>query len=84
MTSKTIPFKPMPQLPSPAAENWVGAPAVASAPEPAPAKLEGPTKRLTVDIPEDLHRRLKVKCAADGEQMSDVIRDLLLKEYPPV
>ena len=78
MSSKTIPFKqPMP-LPKPA-EAWVG---TAEAVEKAPAKVEGPTKRLTVDVPEDLHRRIKVQCAMKDTQISDVVRDLLAKEFP--
>ncbi len=31
-------------------------------------------KRLTIDVPEDLHRRLKVKAATDGMKMADMVR----------
>lgn len=38
-------------------------------------------KRLTIDIPEDLHRRLKMDCAANGTKMADTVRDLLMQKY---
>lgn len=34
-------------------------------------------KRLTFDIPEDLHRKLKTRCAAEGRMMADFLRELL-------
>ena len=34
-------------------------------------------KRLTIDIPEPLHRRIKVACAQQGAKMADEIRRLL-------
>ncbi len=80
MTSKTIPFKQPTGFSRPA-EDWVGA-TLAAAPPVVAAKPELPTKRLTVDIPEDLHRRIKVDCAGKGTQISDVVRELLTKEYP--
>lgn len=40
------------------------------------------TKRLTIDLPESLHRRVKIGCAERGEKMADVIRALLEKEFP--
>ena len=30
----------------------------------------GPMKRLSIDIPEDVHRRFKVACAASGRKMA--------------
>jgi plasmid stability protein len=38
-------------------------------------------KRLTIDIPEDLHRRLKMDCAANGHKMADVVREMLSQKY---
>jgi hypothetical protein len=40
------------------------------------------TKRLTIDLPENLHRRVKMGCAQRGEKMADVVRALLEKEFP--
>ena len=39
-------------------------------------------KRLTIDIPEPLHRRIKVACARRGAKMADEIRCLLEERYP--
>ena len=39
-------------------------------------------KRLTIDVPESLHRRIKAQCATRGFQMADIIRGLLDEEFP--
>ena len=77
MSTKTIAFKQPTNMPLPAAEAWVGTPEAVKTVQP-----DVPTKRLTVDVPEDLHRRIKVDCARNGVQISDVVRDLLAKEFP--
>jgi hypothetical protein len=41
------------------------------------------TKRLTVDIPQALHQRVKSQCALQGLHMADVVRGLLEKQFPP-
>lgn len=41
-----------------------------------------PTKRITVDIAEPLHHRIKVACAMEGINMTDVIRELLEQRFP--
>jgi hypothetical protein len=33
------------------------------------------TKRLTIDLPADLHRRFKIRAATDGTSMVDLVRD---------
>lgn len=40
-----------------------------------------PTKRLTIDIPESLHRAIKSQCAARGAKIADEVRELLLQKY---
>ena len=40
-----------------------------------------PTKRLTLDIPESLHRTIKVSCAGRGTKMAEEIRALLEAHY---
>ena len=32
-------------------------------------------KRLTIDVPADLHRTLKMKAAAEGVRMADLVRE---------
>jgi hypothetical protein len=41
-----------------------------------------PMKRLTVDIPEDLHARIKIGCATKRLKMSDAVRALLEHHWP--
>ena len=38
-------------------------------------------KRLTIDIPESLHRAIKAQCAMRGTKMADEVRELLLQKY---
>ncbi len=55
------------------AEEWVTqpSPSVAQVDTQAPKAV---MKRLTIDVPENLHRRLKVKAASDGVKMADLVR----------
>tara|TARA_R110002072_G_scaffold191757_1_gene348524 strand:+ start:190 stop:477 length:288 start_codon:yes stop_codon:yes gene_type:complete len=42
-----------------------------SSTEPAAEKTKsGPMKRLSIDVPEETHRRFKVACAASGRKMA--------------
>ena len=41
----------------------------------------GSMMRLTIDIPESLHRAIKSRCAARGTKMADEVRKLLLQKY---
>lgn len=45
--------------------------------------IEGaePMKRLTIDIPESLHRSIKSQCAMRGTKIADEVRELLLQKY---
>lgn len=52
------------------ADEWVTESTKPSVEEGAPVAL----KRLTIDVPADLHRRLKVKAAAEGVKMADLVR----------
>lgn len=40
-----------------------------------------PTKRLTVDVPLSLHRRMKIQCTLENRIMADVVRDLLYERF---
>lgn len=48
-------------------------------PPPAPAEL---MKRLTIDITDNLHRRIKATCANRGTKMVDEIRIILESAFP--
>ena len=51
---------------------------------PAAEKNGEKMKRLTIDIPETLHRRVKAGCAVRGVEMASLIRNFLEKEFPGV
>ena len=40
-----------------------------------------PMKRLTIDIPESLHRQIKAQCAMNGTKIADEVRELLMNKY---
>ena len=66
------------------AEEWISAPRgndLAAKAE-APAMPEETMKRLTIDIPESLHTRVKSQCAKRGAKMADEIRTLLETHFP--
>ena len=48
----------------------------------ASAKAEEAMKRLTFDISESLHRRIKSQCAVKGVKMTDELRALLEERFP--
>lgn len=77
MTKKvSIGARPTIAKPAPAeADQWVENRA-AVVPE-----SDVPTKRLTIDIPADLHRRIKSQCALRGTKIADEVRELLLQKY---
>jgi hypothetical protein len=39
-------------------------------------------KRLTIDIPESLHKRVKAGCVDQGTTIADVVRAFLEKKFP--
>jgi ParG len=41
-----------------------------------------PTRQLTVDLPESLHTRIKLACAANHQNMADAVRALLDEHWP--
>lgn len=41
-----------------------------------------PMKRLTIDLPASLHKRVKAGCAMRGVKMADEIRRLLETHFP--
>lgn len=38
-------------------------------------------KRLTIDVPESLHRAIKAQCAMRGSKIADEVRELLMQKY---
>lgn len=83
--TKSFSFKrPMAEVQNGEGDAWVnGSAAPAPSAPAAPPKPRPVMKRLTLDIPEDLHRRVKSGCAARGEKIADVVRRYLDDEFPP-
>ena len=94
---KSVSFKVPTSKLAPAADNWIanrGAEPAATdregasvtalkAVEPAPApEPKEKMSRFTIDVPESLHRRVKMQCAGRGKKMADVMRELLEREFP--
>ena len=46
------------------------------------AEASEPMKRFTIDMPDELHFRVKTACARHGLRMADMLRYLLEREFP--
>jgi proline-rich tail region repeat protein len=73
MSKKDLAFKPATNA-STTPEDWIEK-------RDKPAAPAEPTKRLTVDIPQSLHKRIRLACIEHDEVMADVIRDILQKAF---
>ena len=80
--SKSVSFARPTRKPQPEADAWVGGAGAEAVGPIKPTKQPVPMKRLTLDIPEELHRRVKSGCAARGEKIADVVRRYLDAEFP--
>lgn len=84
--TKAVSFK-MP-IPKPqAADAWVGQgvePHLKRAEIDGVASVAAPVamKRFTIDVPVELHSRVKMACAQRGKIMADEVRRLLEAEFP--
>ena len=56
------------------AEDWAGFGADGREPQ--------EMKRFIIDVPVELHRRVRAACAKRGMRPSSVLRDLLEREFP--
>jgi hypothetical protein len=72
---KAITFKAMRPA---SAEEWVQS----SGPLDRETALFEPMKRFTIDVPVELHKRVKAGCAQRGVKMCDLLRELLEREFP--
>ena len=80
--SKTVPIKPNPRKkPSESEVNhfdaFVGVEERSPSVQP-PQRM----KRLTFDIPADLHKRIRLACVEKEEDMAAELRRILLKHFP--
>lgn len=56
--------------------------AAKSAQAPQETPKEEPLKRLTIDIPLGLHKRVKAGCAAQETTIAEVVREYLERKFP--
>ena len=75
MSNKKVAIGAKPAAKAPSADAWVNDRATGAAGE------ADPMKRLTIDIPESLHRKIKAQCAMRGTKIADEVRELLLNKY---
>lgn len=71
MSAKKVSFGTQPP-PKPAVtpDNWVE------------GKAEEGTKRLTIDLPASLHKRVKIGCATREVKIADLVREFFEREFP--
>lgn len=74
--SKKVTFGDKPATKPISPDDWVESRKIET-----PAKAEE-MKRLTFDISESLHRRIKSQCAAKGVKMTEELRALLEERFP--
>ena len=74
MSKKDLAFKPATKT-STTPEEWIEKRDKSAAPA-------EPTKRLTVDIPQSLHKRIRLACIERDKVMADAIREILQKAFP--
>lgn len=84
MANKKVSFGTKPQSEPIDLDQWVQTREGVSGQSTAEDLLDQPAekmKRLTLDIPESLHRVIKGKAVAEGRTMVDMLRELLENTY---
>lgn len=77
-----VPAKPQPVNAPASAAEWIGRPETPPLPAAEESSAE-PLVRLTFDIPESLHRRIKMAHAQKGiKRMATELRRILEEHYP--
>lgn len=71
MKKVTFTAKPSAGNKRPTADDWVQQ----------KPKADEAIKRLTIDIPQSLHTRVKSQCVLRGVNMVDVVREFLEREF---
>ncbi|HGJ5890438.1 MAG TPA: plasmid partition protein ParG [Arsenophonus apicola] len=76
MTGKKITFGSRPNKPNSDVDAWVE-----SRFHNEYQKDKEKMKRLTIDVPESLHKLIKSACAMRGTKIADEVRELLYQKY---
>lgn len=78
MTKKKVPIG---RRPTKEVDAWVDSRGEQSKEEEESANQAEKMKRLTIDIPQSLHRSIKSYAVEQGTTMADLLRDFLEREY---
>ncbi|HGJ5866844.1 MULTISPECIES: plasmid partition protein ParG [Arsenophonus] len=76
MTGKKITFGSRPNKPNSDVDAWVESRFHNEC-----QKDKEKMKRLTIDVPESLHKLIKSACAMRGTKIADEVRELLYQKY---
>lgn len=80
--TKRITFPPKPPA-APGVDAWVAERAAEpTATRPPPAAPTTRMRKLTVDVPDDLYRRVRVGLAAEDRHLTGLIREFLAARFP--
>lgn len=79
MATKKISFATKPNGEKPTVNEWVSTRETSIQEQEAQQTVK--MKRLTLDIPESLHRAIKMKAVENGVAMADLLRSLLEQHY---
>jgi len=84
--TKKITFPQKSKIPPPAADAWVAEPNLKpTAPvvrEPAKPGSASRMRKLTVDVPDELYRRVRVGLAREDGNLTQLINEFLLARFP--
>ena len=78
MSKKTVSIPTKVRKPE-TADEWVGSTNPAPEPEPVGTEEKVSTKRFTIDLPANLHKRFKSFCVENETNMADEIRTFIEK-----
>ena len=81
--TKKITFPKKSQTTPPAADAWVTEQSPASSiREPEKSAVTGRMRKLTVDVPDDLYRRVRVGLAKEDRNLTELVNEFLIARFP--
>lgn len=81
MSAKKVSFGTKPKVVTPDVDDWVETRITTSEVPVDTVESAEKMKRLTLDIPESLHRAIKGKAVMEGRTMVEMLRELLEDTY---
>lgn len=81
--TKKITFSQKAKTPPPAADAWVAEESLTPASrEPVKPAVAGRMRKLTVDVPDDLYRRVRVGLAREDRNLTELVNAFLSARFP--